>query len=278
MLFLLLGGALVLTSLLFHYRSYYFASVGHQALQPEHALLRSSGRLGLTLGVAGFGLFFLNLTYLLRRRFLLAPWPGSLRTWMDLHVVTGLLGGGCILLHSAAGVRSTSGAIAAGALAIVVGAGLLGRYLYSFVPRTIDGREQELAEVETRLAAIRERLEGYGIAMPVRTAAESKSATLLATIGNLLLLPLRLRSARRKEWKRLQQAGVPPEVLAEIRPVLYQLVQLRDSLDRYHALRRLMASWRFLHRWLALVMVCAATGHIVVALLYSHVSLGEGNF
>ena len=68
--------------------------------RPLEKLLRPGGQLGLWFGIIGAGLFLTNLTYVLRRRFsLLARWIG-LRTWLNVHAVTGLLGASLILVHS----------------------------------------------------------------------------------------------------------------------------------------------------------------------------------
>jgi hypothetical protein len=49
-------------------RGYYFMPVAERAIHPHHELLRSSGKYGLTFGVIGTLLLFVNLTYLIRKR------------------------------------------------------------------------------------------------------------------------------------------------------------------------------------------------------------------
>jgi hypothetical protein len=55
----------------------------------------------------------------------------------------------------------------------------------------------------------------------------------------------------------------------EVRGLLRRLFRVRRAVVQYHDLQRLTASWRFLHRWLALVMVGAALFHILLALRYA---------
>ena len=44
----------------------------------------------------------------------------------------------------------------------------------------------------------------------------------------------------------------------------------------YEDLRALLNSWRFVHRWAALLMVLLVVIHVVIALLYGAVMVGGG--
>ena len=51
-------------------------------------------------------------------------------------------------------------------------------------------------------------------------------------------------------------------------PLLRGVAREGQWLARYHELRTLMRGWRFLHRWLALVMLMLAAFHIGVAIRF----------
>ena len=130
-LFLSLGvaGVIALGALSYAHRDYYALSAEERPAHAEHARLRSSGTLGLAFGLAGTVAFLANLGYLVRKRFARTKWMGSLRAWMGFHVATGVFGASLILAHAAYLPRSALGVLASLALAIVVGTGLIGRYL-----------------------------------------------------------------------------------------------------------------------------------------------------
>ncbi|MFQ5845396.1 MAG: hypothetical protein ACE5JG_10465, partial [Planctomycetota bacterium] len=86
---------------------------------PGHAVFRSSGRVGLVLGVAGTALILLNLTYVARKWLLRFRWLGSRRAWMAFHITTGLVGPALIVLHSAFLPRSTLGTTAFAGMGVV---------------------------------------------------------------------------------------------------------------------------------------------------------------
>jgi len=78
--------------------------------------------------------------------FAVAAADGSvLRAWMDVHVATGIGALACAALHSAFTLRDSPGGHALLAMAVVVGAGAVGRWFYAFVPRALNGRQQDLA-------------------------------------------------------------------------------------------------------------------------------------
>jgi len=265
-----LGGLLALFLL---HREYYLAPLLDQAADARHAALRSSGRAGLLLGLIGTALILMNLTYLVRRRLIRWRWPGSLRSWMDFHVASGLLGAGCIVLHSCLGVRSALGVVAVGAFGIVVLAGLIGRYLYAHVPRSIEGRELELDEVRSRFDHLLDHLRGLGVELALDPPAREDPRPPQTRLSTFLALVFGSRGFRRQYRDRrrdLLALDLAPETRGQALPALRRLFHVRQSLQRYHELRNLMASWRFLHRWLALVMIGTVVFHVILAVLYGN--------
>ncbi|MSR47038.1 MAG: hypothetical protein EXS13_08230 [Planctomycetes bacterium] len=156
-------GITLLAFLAWRDSSYYRAPLTAQAMHPRHAILCSSGEVGLALGVAAIALMVVNLAYLVRRRLVASDWLGGLRGWMDLHVVSGLLAGGCVLLHSTVHLRSAPAAIASVALGIVLITGVIGRYVRAQLPRRREGRELSLDEARARFAELRHQLAALGL-------------------------------------------------------------------------------------------------------------------
>jgi len=255
------------------HRAYYLSPLLEQAEDARHPGLRSSGRAGLVFGLAGTVLILMNLTYLVRRRLVHWRWPGSLRTWMDFHVASGLLAAACILLHSCLGVRSALGVVAIAAFGIVVLAGIIGRYLYAHVPRSIEGRELELDEVRSRFDHLLGHLRGLGVELKLEPPAEREQRlprTRVRTFFALVFGSRAFRQQYRERRRHLLALDLAPETRGEALPALRRLFHVRQSLQRYHELRNLMASWRFLHRWLALVMIGTVVFHVALAVLYGN--------
>jgi hypothetical protein len=94
----------------------------------------ASSLVGHGIGVLGFVLMLLTATlYPLRKLRSDARW-GSMATWLRFHMVTGLVGPYMVLLHTAMKFNGLAG-LAMLLTVVVVVSGLMGRYVYTRVPR-----------------------------------------------------------------------------------------------------------------------------------------------
>lgn len=119
----------------------------------------ASGFLGHSLGVLGFVLMLTTETlYSLRKRAMRRPW-GTMRSWLQAHIFTGVVGPYLVLLHSAWSFRGLAGVVMLLTVAVVL-SGFLGRYIYTAVPRTSDGMLVEAQTLQEMLAAARRDLQG----------------------------------------------------------------------------------------------------------------------
>jgi len=266
-LLLAVAGVLFLAGFTGVHLDYYGLSDPERPAHADHAQLRSSGSVGLAAGLAGTGAFVLNLSYLLRKRFSRARWIGSLRAWMGFHVATGLLGAALVLLHAAFLPKSALGFLAAAALAVVVLTGLIGRYLYSLVPRSLSGRELEREELRRRLEENRDRLIGAGfepmlLNRPILDPAVARRGA-LARIGRVLAGDREIR----REFARLRRHLNSDDLL----PIVRRYARDEQWLARYTEARALLGAWRFLHLWLAITMLCVVGFHVYVALRFGDI-------
>ena len=109
--------------------------------------------LGHSFGVVGFLLMLMTETlYSLRKRSRSARW-GRMSGWLNLHIITGLVGPYMVLLHSAWKFNGLAG-VTTWMTAVVVASGFIGRYLYTAIPRTAEGLEVENSEIEREIAAL----------------------------------------------------------------------------------------------------------------------------
>jgi hypothetical protein len=201
---------------------------------------------------------------------------------MTSHVVTGGLALACALVHAAMAPRDTPGGHAFWALAVLVTTGAIGRYFYACVPRAANGRELELAEVQREL----ERTEGdWNAAASAGASAAAFAAFARAEVGEL---------AARRQWRRsflprlaallsgqrdlrrlllrlaaaAQAQGVGDGDLQVVRRLAQRGYRAALAAAHLEDLRGLLATWRFLHRWFAALLVLLIAVHLVNALRY----------
>jgi hypothetical protein len=102
----------------------------------------ASGLFGHLLGVLGFVLMLLTETlYSFRKRSHRARW-GSMFEWLQFHIFTGLVGPFMVLLHTSWKFNGLAGVTTLLTI-IIVASGFIGRYIYTKIPRTMDGAELE---------------------------------------------------------------------------------------------------------------------------------------
>jgi hypothetical protein len=98
---------------------------------------RASGLIGHGIGVAGFVLMLMTETlYSIRKRVTDASW-GRMSSWLRFHIFTGLVGPYMVLLHTAMVFTGLAG-LAMLLTIVVVVSGVIGRYIYTSIPRTVD--------------------------------------------------------------------------------------------------------------------------------------------
>ena len=103
-LFILVGLA---AYLLWRGHGYYSASLDARFDHPEGRELRAAGTIGHGYGIVGTVLILTNLLYLVRRRFSRFSF-GSLKRWLDVHVIAGLAGALLVAFHSTFELRTQS--------------------------------------------------------------------------------------------------------------------------------------------------------------------------
>jgi hypothetical protein len=97
---------------------------------------------GHGIGILGFIFMLMTETlYSLRKRSRSVRW-GKMSMWLELHIFTGLVGPYMVLLHTSWKFNGIAGATTLLTIIIVV-SGFIGRYIFTRIPRTIDGIEVE---------------------------------------------------------------------------------------------------------------------------------------
>lgn len=134
--------------------SYYVTSLEERFYHNNHTLLKPNGLYGHGLGIIGTLLILIGVFgYMIRKRWRkLSRW-GVLKYWLEFHIFLCTLGPIMVLFHTAfkfGGIVS----ISFWSMVAVVASGVLGRFIYLQIPRTMQGRELSLSELKEMKAAV----------------------------------------------------------------------------------------------------------------------------
>lgn len=259
---------------------YYRLSDVERPTHASHALLRPSNAVGLGAGILGAVLILMNLCYLLRR----APRGpirlGSLQAWMTSHVATGLLALIAAVLHSAFSPQDTVGGHAFWGLVFLICTGAIGRYLYSFIPHSANGRELELEEIRAEMATLASEWDrdnrdfGHRVQGKMDELIRSGrwNGSIVLRIGSLVRQQRELRRALRTLGQEGRAEGIAEDQVQRVLELARRAHWSALMATRFEEMRGILASWLYFHRWVALLMVLLLGVHIVSALRFSSIT------
>ena len=233
---------------------------------PDFPLLKPSGTFGYLDGVIGSGLLLFNLAYLPRRMFPRLP-LGPMPAWLDAHVVSGLLAYVLLLFHSAFQQRTLLASTTFFSLTIVVGTGLIGRYLKALSPAP---ERERMRQNERALDALAPKL-GDKVKRMRELIPPTDIGASPSLWRCLRALPTWREDAenRRRVITMLANRVRGREMLLTLTPgtanLVDEAIELAIGEVRSHAAGTLLRTWRSLHRFLAILMLTTVVVHIATA-------------
>ncbi|HET7212578.1 MAG TPA: hypothetical protein VFL79_03265 [Terriglobia bacterium] len=145
---------LIIVGITIYGEDYYRLGPNQRPFSPKHLVLRPNGSIGLRLGVLGAAMFLIIFLYPIRKRWTWLRSKGNTRHWLDFHVMVGLTAPFIIALHASFKFRGLAG-MAFWIMSAVALSGVIGRYLYAQIPRSLTAAEltlQDVREEQTQLA------------------------------------------------------------------------------------------------------------------------------
>jgi hypothetical protein len=82
---------------------------------------------------------------------------GNINTWLNVHIITGLIGIAVVLWHTGFNFFGFAGWLVA-LVGVVVVSGLIGQYNYRQIPRSLKGQKLSLAELDESAAALDDKI------------------------------------------------------------------------------------------------------------------------
>lgn len=157
-----LTACLLTIALLIYGSDYYWLAAAYRALSPKHAYLKPSGTIGLRLGMLGFLMFLLIYLYPLRKKWGWLGRKGNSRHWLNFHVLLGLSAPVVITFHSSFKFSGIAG-VAYWLMILVSFSGIVGRYIYAQIPRSLNYAELSFKEAQEKGTELAAQLQALGI-------------------------------------------------------------------------------------------------------------------
>ena len=244
----------------------------HHLLAAGEKLSPDAGQsLSYKLGWIGFGIICLTNLYVLRKRWPALKNTGSPSSWLDFHILCGLVGPTLILFHTNFKIGGLV-AISFWSMVISFASGIVGRYLYV---QLLGQREEMKARLDRYDLEFKAWRASGDLAMDDETFTTMKQRV-LAFVGvdafiatdQADLVTVLMQSVAGDLRRHVRGiAGIQGVPKGLRRPLLeYSLVARRYL--TMHYFRRLMGYWHAFHQPFAIFMYVVTVFHIVAALLF----------
>jgi hypothetical protein len=236
---------------------YYTTPLRVRGYHPAHRALRSSGAVAHLLGIGGWLMMLVPVAYAARKRLRVLQRAGSLRTWLEIHIFCGLVGPVLVTFHTSFKFNGLI-SVAYWSMVVVAASGVVGRYLYVRIPKTIRGVELTRDEVHARERALAASLD--------ETAGAVRQALATFDTGPWWN---RAVASRVREWRlrrMLVDAGMAARDARLLAASAAERALLADRLVSLERTRRLFGLWHVFHLPLVWIMFGIVTLHIGLTL------------
>ena len=273
-----LVGILIVSTILIIFYGFHYYSTAHveRFYHPDHDYLKPSGEVGHGLGILGTLIIVIGVFgYMARKRYRSLARLGRLKYWLEFHIFLCSLGSIMILFHTAfkfGGIVS----IAFWSMVAVVGSGVIGRFIYIQIPRSIEGRELSLNEVKAMKTNIGEVLiKNYHleseIFQPILNYTEQSS---MSNSGNLFQQMFNKYMKDRNEIgsfkNTLHSRNIKRKEVRGIVKLIKNEIALNNRISRLLVMQSLFKGWHIVHLPFAIIMLVIVVVHVAITLAFGY--------
>ncbi len=254
---------------------YYVTEMEERFYHPDHKHLKPNGIYGHGLGIIGTLLIIIGVFgYMARKRFKSLGRIGALKHWLEFHIFLCTLGPIMILFHTAfkfGGIVS----ISFWSMVAVVASGVIGRFIYLQIPRTIQGRELSLNEIQDMKSDIGASLQNISGAATLNIKALIQHSATEDTSqyhGFQGFFKQYIDEYKRKKniETLLHAQQLDPKDIKGIMKMVSTEMGLTRKIQRLVTMQKLFRYWHIAHLPFALIMLIIMIVHVGVTLAFGY--------
>ena len=256
--------------------SYYQTNLEERFFHPDHSHLKPSGLVGHGLGIIGTVLMVVGVSsYMIRKRWKKISRLGLLKHWLEFHIFLCTLGPIMVLFHTAfkfGGLVS----ISFWSMVAVFISGIVGRFIYIQIPRSLEGRALSLQEVTSLKKDIGNAIKSSGhldeqsYALLMKSTEGQKPGTENSLIGGWVL-------AKKSNWQRIRKVRsllksnqLSKQERNKIIELIKNEISLNQRIERLARMQQLFRYWHVAHLPFALVMLVIMVIHVGITLAFGY--------
>jgi len=255
---------------------YYRTAMEERFYHSDHQTLKPSGVLGHGYGIIGSLLIIIGVSsYMARKRYKSLARLGKLKHWLEFHIFLCTLGPVLILFHTSFKFGGIV-AISFWSMVAVFLSGIIGRFIYIQIPRTIEGRELSLNEVRgmrSDLANILKddyNLDDNSYRTILETTKKTAEDNQKGLFGRMIKGYFKDLKTKKKINSILKQNNLIGKERKNVMKLISNEISLNRKIGRLQTMQNLFKYWHVAHLPFALVMLIIMVIHVVVTIVFGY--------
>jgi len=276
-LFLVVGISVTILLTIYGF-DYYTTPLEERFFNANHNLLKPSGALGHGFGIIGTLMMIVGVSvYMIRKRYRKFFNIGYLKHWLEFHIFLCSVGPVLVLYHTAfkfGGIVSVS----FWSMVLVVLSGVVGRFIYLQIPRTIQGQEisvNELNSIKEKLAIkVRSVLSEDSSTLSefekISSADRYKSFRLITAVGFFVRDYFDIKRVMRLLKMRIKLLGVGKSESNELIKAAKSEIVIARRIALLRTSQKLFHWWHIFHLPFAITMFVIMVIHVAVTIIFGY--------
>lgn len=213
--------------------------------------------------------------YIVRKRIRRFGRIGSLKYWLEFHIFLCSVGPMLVLFHTAFKFGGIV-AVSFWSMVAVVFSGVIGRYIYIQIPRSISGNELSINEIRLMDEELAEKLKGKtNLSENLRFEINNFNlANYVKQNRNILTVMFKGYTVTNRLLRNVKKELSQKAAASDVRKEIIKLTKSKLALDRKILLLRSMQNifryWHIFHLPFAIIMLIIMLVHVGVTLAFGY--------
>lgn len=256
--------------------SYYLTNLTERFFHYDYTILRPSGQLGHGYGIIGSLMMVIGVViYLARKRIKAMSRLGFLKHWLEFHIFLCTLGPILILFHTSFKFGGLV-AISFWSMTAVFISGIIGRFIYIQIPRSIEGKELNLNEINNYKTELSNSLLSNPdideeIISKINTLTRKKVEVIER---NFIHQYFKNRKSDKTTFYELKKMIFTSKInineRKKILKVIKEEIKLNRRVGRLDTMKNLFKYWHVAHIPFAIVMIIIMFIHIGITIYFGY--------
>jgi hypothetical protein len=243
---------------------------------PDHTELKPSGILGHGLGILGSLFILIGIgSYMARKRYKVLSRFGLLKHWLEFHIFLCTMGTCLVTFHTSFKFGGLV-AVSFWSMIAVFLSGIIGRFIYLQIPRSLEGHELSLNEIrdmkQNAAASLKNsfRLDDESLRIITETITPKIKLYYKSIFTRLFNNYSEDRRSLLAVKVLLRRIHSPRNQYREILKLVKGEMRMNRKVERLQAMQKLFNYWHVIHLPFAMVMLIIMIIHVAVTIIFGY--------